>query len=616
VGSSSDADARTETVPLPAPASAHLTPSSPLHSQTKTENPLSRESGRDWHQERRPYHPKPPAHRSEWVLWAGNVPSDATTDELRDFFNQPLPPPSPSQSGSSIKAQGVYGGVSSVFLIARSNCAFINFESKAQLEAATTRFDGEPIRPNEPRCPRLVCRIRKGIDDLKAGVGAQRGSAMHLNWVREQRAKGKSERIDSLGLSEGTGRSSSPLPSSSDDDQGRSTSSCSTCCVSVASTDSGILSRYFPQRYFILKSLTQVIFVACVGLIPKADDLIRMISISAFRRVSGPRSHTTKKFWIKHIAPARMCFLSSASTRVANSTDMRGQFFSSSCILVLRRRRMAGPIQQGEGEDRVPWASRPTSPTSTPLSQVSKVEANVPLSFPDESVVEPHQEPRYLLSPEEHRVVDQSPESNPCPPGGSSPPEGSSSARVVVSSELHGPHASATRSAHDTGAGPPRASIPFESLSFELHADAPYRVMKESPDQIIHQGAHTTVPTPPGEEGVSEHGQDAALQTVAEEPARHGDAPHDAPVMWGRPFRVDWVRTTHLPFFCTRNLRNPWNQGREVKVSRDGTELEPTVGRQFLEMWDKPPPPPADVPAASSHGTHQRRGPKSTRHIP
>jgi hypothetical protein len=267
---------------------------------------------------------------------------------------------------------------------------------------------------------------------------------------------------------------------------------------------------------------------------------------------------------------------------------------------------MAGPIQQ-HGEDRVPWASRPTSPTSAPHSQVSKVEANVPLSFPDESVVEGHQESRYLLPLEEHRVVDQSPE---CPPGGSSPPEGSSSTRVVVSSapaELHGPHASATRSAHDTGAGPPRASIPFKSLSFELHADAPYRAMKKSPNQIIHQGAHTTVPTPPGGRA-----QDAALKTVAEEPARHGDALHDAPVTWRRPFRVDWVRTTHLSFFCTRNLRNPWNQGREVKVSRDGTELEPTVGRQLLEMWDKPPPPPADVPAAPSHGTHQRRGPKST----
>ena len=249
--------------PESVPTTAHLTPSSTSDSQTKTENPPSRDSGTDWHQKRRSYHPKSPADRSEWVMWAGNVPSDATTDELHKFFNRPPPPLSPSRSGSPMKSQRVYGGVSSVFLIARSNCAFVNFESEAHLEAATARFHGEPLRLDDPRCPRLVCRVRKRTDDLKAGVGAQRGNGIHVKWVKEQKAKAQSEGAESPGLLEGTGRSS-PLSISDNDGEGRPSSSCSSRSGSLTSTDSGVLRRYFPQRYFILKSLTQVIFVACI----------------------------------------------------------------------------------------------------------------------------------------------------------------------------------------------------------------------------------------------------------------------------------------------------------------------------------------------------------------
>lgn len=55
---------------------------------------------------------------------------------------------------------------------------------------------------------------------------------------------------------------------------------------------------------------------------------------------------------------------------------------------------------------------------------------------------------------------------------------------------------------------------------------------------------------------------------------------------WGTPFRVRWFAVQGLSFTSTRMLRNPWNRDREVKVSRDGTELEPSVGRALLELWD------------------------------
>jgi len=54
---------------------------------------------------------------------------------------------------------------------------------------------------------------------------------------------------------------------------------------------------------------------------------------------------------------------------------------------------------------------------------------------------------------------------------------------------------------------------------------------------------------------------------------------------WGESFKIEWLCTDRLPFYRTRHLRNPWNHDREIKVSRDGTELEPSVGQQLLDEW-------------------------------
>ena len=55
----------------------------------------------------------------------------------------------------------------------------------------------------------------------------------------------------------------------------------------------------------------------------------------------------------------------------------------------------------------------------------------------------------------------------------------------------------------------------------------------------------------------------------------------------GRPFKIEWISTTRLPFYRTRGLRNPWNANREVKIARDGTELEPSVGTRLLQMFHR-----------------------------
>ncbi|KAG6185992.1 hypothetical protein E4U36_000982 [Claviceps purpurea] len=55
----------------------------------------------------------------------------------------------------------------------------------------------------------------------------------------------------------------------------------------------------------------------------------------------------------------------------------------------------------------------------------------------------------------------------------------------------------------------------------------------------------------------------------------------------GKPFQLEWLSTTRLPFCHTGNLRNPWNSGREVKIARDGTELEPSIGRRLVRLFNR-----------------------------
>ncbi|KAL5001417.1 YT521-B-like domain-containing protein [Aspergillus recurvatus] len=63
---------------------------------------------------------------------------------------------------------------------------------------------------------------------------------------------------------------------------------------------------------------------------------------------------------------------------------------------------------------------------------------------------------------------------------------------------------------------------------------------------------------------------------------------HQAPAelqLIGKPFRIRWLSTERVPFHRTRGLRNPWNANREVKIARDGTELEFSVGEKLVLLF-------------------------------
>jgi hypothetical protein len=65
---------------------------------------------------------------------------------------------------------------------------------------------------------------------------------------------------------------------------------------------------------------------------------------------------------------------------------------------------------------------------------------------------------------------------------------------------------------------------------------------------------------------------------------------------WGKPFKVKWISTSRVPFYRTRGIRNNLNSGREVKVARDGTELEESAGRRLVQMFH-----PQNAPAGTHH---------------
>ncbi|KAI7309706.1 hypothetical protein KC315_g12887 [Hortaea werneckii] len=96
----------------------------------------------------------------------------------------------------------------------------------------------------------------------------------------------------------------------------------------------------------------------------------------------------------------------------------------------------------------------------------------------------------------------------------------------------------------------------------------------------------------------AEH-SDGEAESFSREGAEGGDGQN-----WGRQFQIEWISTARLPFFRTRGLRNPWNANREVKIARDGTELEPGIGRRLVQMFHRPMP--HVQPAGSMYGMHYR----------
>lgn len=287
---------------------------------------------------------------------------------------------------------------------------------------------------------------------------------------------------------------------------------------------------------------------------------------------------------------------------------------------------MAGPVlhrgeQHAEGH-QVSWASR-SSIDSPPARRTPSSAAGGPggSSQPDYAS---------FLSPSEGRTVDESPLPMDSPEAAYLPPQSNTKAATapsvmqgehnLLSSDPEGipRHGQLSYRTPSTLAAAPAIMAGYQRQSEEdIHLDplAPMRAIKH-PEAVglsfsaVHEAEGRYEPSPStGSSGA------APLPSSTKGKRREGpvDTRADEGPAWGDSFRVEWLRTDRLPFHRTRHLRNPWNHDREVKVSRDGTELDPSVGQALLEEWDKPdapePPPrsatrsqPADMSSGPQKG--------------
>ncbi|KIP10180.1 hypothetical protein PHLGIDRAFT_66093 [Phlebiopsis gigantea 11061_1 CR5-6] len=543
-------------------------------------------------QHRRSYHPNPPANRSDWVMWAGNVPSDATHDELWRFFNSPPAPSPPAGStqtrvGDAAPRGSIHGGVSSIHLISRSNCAFVNFETEGHLQAAIAHFNGQQLRASDPRCPRLVCRIRAREDDLRAGVGGQRGAGIHVRYVRDQKQKqARAKAVSSQETSSSEASVSSledPMAalSLSSNKKGtharrfRKPAPHSSSSGSFASTNSSMLTQYFPKRYFILKSLTQF-------------DL----DLSVEKGLWATQRHNE--------GVLDQAYRTSKAVYLIFGVNKSGEFYGYA--------KMAGPVLRNRSnEHKVSWASRSSADSSSRRTSLSTQDSASPRA-PRAQYFSPSDGNRFEESPLPIEDVSEA------------------SARPVLPAEshtapaiLHGPHR--PLSAYSPGV-PRHGELSYQDVptvapgapaivghlgrrdqgDFELDPQAPVRAAKQrssdavaDADGVKHWDAVGSLSAVREEEQSfrSPPSRPAAPKGKAPSGAADDGADKDEGPVWGDSFQIEWVRTNRLPFYRTRHLRNPWNHDREIKVSRDGTELEPSVGQALLDEWDKPEPAPS-----------------------
>jgi hypothetical protein len=264
---------------------------------------------------------------------------------------------------------------------------------------------------------------------------------------------------------------------------------------------------------------------------------------------------------------------------------------------------MAGPVLHGEHQ--VSWASRNTDSTSSSRSSFSPATGRG--SRHSEDAVSPARVLRRMdqsnfFSPVENRLVEESPMPIITPdmqqtglgnqaetlttkataPDGrnlSAPAELGPARRKFTAdmpqaqrslgTDLIFNHATAAKLMSSGNQNPPDG--------FELDHEAPIRARRSS-EEDEQLGASASLLHVVTEEDERSRGraEDTDGASKPDATAREG---------WGESFKIEWLCTDRLPFYRTRHFRNPWNHEREIKVSRDGTELEPTVGQQLLDDW-------------------------------
>jgi hypothetical protein len=115
------------------------------------------------------------------------------------------------------------------------------------------------------------------------------------------------------------------------------------------------------------------------------------------------------------------------------------------------------------------------------------------------------------------------------------------------------------------------AKIREEKQGFELDAHAPARAAEKRKSSQDSQPPQDTGNTT-DDMGVARHDMATPVpEAVAQVDEASGPSAENQAKI-GSEFQIEWVKIGTLPFHRLRHLRNPWNQDKEVKVSRTGKE--------------------------------------------
>jgi YT521-B-like domain len=233
-------------------------------------------------------------------------------------------------------------------------------------------------------------------------------------------------------------------------------------------------------------------------------------------------------------------------------------FFTIWILLIINR--MAGPIRRG-GQS-IHWTPSPPRSNQSPASSSRFSQDHI------------------FFSPGDHRLVDSSPlsvdnlhtptDSDRAPHNQSAP--GMLGMKYSLPS-MKTPEMKFSLDQQQTRPPQPKNPPSAQKDDFELDPLAPVRAMRSS-------GGKSGSSLQSLEEITEETGANVQEPTISHQQEVKGEEE-----LWGNCFEVEWISTEKMPFSRTRQFRNPWNHDREVKVSRDGTELEPTVGQKLLDEW-------------------------------
>jgi RNA recognition motif-containing protein len=119
-----------------------------------------------------PRKPKQSGH----ALWVGNLPPGTNVADLKDHFSR-----------------NATKDIESVFLISKSNCAFVNYKTETACADAMTRFHDSRFQG-----VRLVCRLRRGSAAASSGIPVNPSSGISYTESQETKGPSTAERVQQV----------------------------------------------------------------------------------------------------------------------------------------------------------------------------------------------------------------------------------------------------------------------------------------------------------------------------------------------------------------------------------------------------------------------------------